>query len=275
MTDVLFVTVNYHTEAHIERLVESLREQTRPWRLAILDNGSEPVARDRLRRLAEDPAIEYRPTGSNLGYFGAVFEYVSVLRGGALPEWLVISNPDIVLEPDFVSVLVDVDADVVAPGVRDAATGVELNPYMDQRPTPWFTWSRRMLFRYAVTAQLLIAASWAASWAASRAWSRRRTTNGRADPRPVYAGHGALIALRRSYFDLGADVYHPPFLFGEEVTVGENARRVGGVVLYVPALRADHIGHVTTRLRRPRHLLACQRDAARYVDEMIRGRRPA
>src|SRR6476646_10674246 len=111
--DVLIVNVNYHTEADREGLIASLVRQSVPWKLVILDNGSSPAGELRLARaVADNPAVRRRDCGGNLGYYGAAHSFVSGLRceSGAdcLPEWLIVTNPDVILADDFIERLTEV-----------------------------------------------------------------------------------------------------------------------------------------------------------------------
>src|SRR5689334_7054002 len=107
------MTVNYFTETEIEALVASLRPQRCPWELVVLDNGSTETGKRRLTQLAATAAnIRHHDCGQNLGYFGAAHRYISGVSADSLPEWLVLTNPDVVFDEDFLERLHEVDADV-------------------------------------------------------------------------------------------------------------------------------------------------------------------
>jgi GT2 family glycosyltransferase len=266
--DVLIITVNYHTETEVETLIGSLVWQAVPWELVILDNGSTRAGRLILdRATAANPAVRYRDCGSNLGYFGAADFFVRCLTRNlpnrGMPDWLILTNPDVAWADDFLERLVAVDADVVAPRILDAGSGRDLNPFLEKRPSLSYVRSRRLVFSNPVIAQAWITVSWLTR-------RLRQPEILPPTPRPIYAAHGAVMAFRKTYFESGGSLYHEPFLFGEEMTVGERVRTIGGSVYYAPTVVATHTGHVTTGIRRSRMLLSYQRDSARYVERLIR-----
>jgi GT2 family glycosyltransferase len=263
--DVLVVTVNYHTETDVQALVRSLERQSAPWRLVVADNGSDAEGASLIADLAgRHDNVRIWGTGRNLGYFGAAAAVIRDIGEQRLPDWVVVSNPDITLAEDFVERLTRVDADVVAPCVLDAASGADVNPFLESRPGRFRTWSRQVIFARRPIAALWVLASILRSRTATAPTAR---APGRA--RDVYAGHGALLAFRRSYFDRGGSLRHEPFLFGEELTVAENVRRTGGRLVYAPDVRAAHVGHVATGRWPSRQILSYQRDATRYVHRLL------
>ncbi len=271
--DVLFVTVNYHTEKEIEALIASLTRQSLAWELQILDNGSTPAGQECLEHaVAAHPAVSRHDSGANLGYFGAVNAFLRYAKArpgtDGPPEWLIVTNPDVVLADDFLVELTRTSAEVIAPRLLDADTGRDLNPFMEHRPSRAYTRSRRLIFANHFTAQLWILASWVAATRTRRRPAMARTQT----QRPIYAGHGAVLAFHRSYFTRGGSLDHEPFLFGEEITVAENVRSLGGRLVYAPSVVATHTGHVTTGVRRSRQLLSYQRDSARYIEQLVASR---
>lgn len=69
--------------------------------------------------------------------------------------------------------------------------------------------------------------------------------NGKYIERLIYAPHGAFIIFPKSYFNKTAGFYHEPFLFNEEITVAEEARRENIKVLYYPQIKVLHNEHST------------------------------
>lgn len=268
MPDVVIVTVNFHTETHLALLAASVAHQSSPCRLLIADNGSSPDGRRLLTDLARQwPFVELREAGANIGYFAAADQVVSRLSGDrieALPDWLVVCNPDVELAVDFAERLMKVDADVVAPRVADGAGGRDLNPFLLRRPSARWTWTRRMLFSRDVLAWAWILG------AALRARARRHVPLADGiESRAIYAGHGSVLAFRRSYFARGGTLQHPVFLFGEEITVAEQVARTGSSFVHAPSATAVHVGHAATGRLPARSVLRHQREATRYVHALL------
>jgi GT2 family glycosyltransferase len=59
----------------------------------------------------------------------------------------------------------------------------------------------------------------------------------------IYAPHGSCIILNKNYFKRGGTLDHISFLFGEEIFVGETAKRLGLNVLYVSEIQVRHYEH--------------------------------
>lgn len=89
--------------------------------------------------------------------------------------------------------------------------------------------------------------------------------------RQVYAPHGALMVLSREFFRRGGSLEHPPFLFGEEITIAEEALRVSLPVIYSPSIAVIHEQHASvSRLPSRVHHEFVSHAAAYVADEYFR-----
>src|SRR3954469_4439982 len=80
----------------------------------------------------------------------------------------------------------------------------------------------------------------------------------------IYAPHGSFLVLSKEYFRAGGTLDFPCFLFGEEIYLAENLRRLGLDVVYEPSLEVVHQEHKSTKLLKSRELARFVASSAAY-----------
>lgn len=270
---VLLICANYKSEQETRQYVSSVLEQNgfAESRVIVVDNDGSGEPPDVLAELVRlDSRVVVLSPGKNLGYFGAAhWAFTHYLTEEAFPEWVVVSNTDISFEDqDFFARLFEYHSEsapgVIAPSVRSAATGLDQNPHLFSRPSRLRAYSYTLLFRYYPLFLLYCALSM------GRKLLRKRLsgemTKGdermRCVSRPIYAPQGSFILFHRSYFEAGGTLKHGAFLFGEEVTVAEQARHLGLAVVHDPRLKVVHDEHSTTGTFKSRLVARYQWEAA-------------
>lgn len=240
--------------------------------MTLVDNSDRPGDAARLRRIAAvSDGIEVLVQPGNLGYFGGAHWALS--RPGVEPAlWTVVSNVDLRLaDAGFVQRLLAQrgNAAVIAPSVTELPDGRQRNPYLSRRPTPAAMRRRALAFAHPLPARLYVLAS------------RARVRLGRLSARGagvtpqrqrVFAPHGSFVALHRSFFDAGATLEHPNFLYGEELTLGEQCHLLGLEVIFEPALRVVHDAHASTGPVASGRTLRWQSAATAYGYSLVTGR---
>lgn len=263
MTLLDIVSVNYFGSDSVSGLVESLKAQDRPdWRLVVVDNSESDAEADQLRRIAAtDARVDVAVAPGNLGYFGGADWWLRSSEISA--DWLAVCNADVVLDdPGFLSTLAALtpSADVVGPAITAMPSGRQQNPFLRGRPSARGMLLRRLAFSTPLSA-----------WSIKKLSVLRRSarSEARESAREIYAPHGAFVLFNRSFFAAGGSLQHPPFLYGEEITVGERARRLGLVVRHEPELSVVHNENQATG-KVSRRVFVAQRDAAVYAHELIK-----
>jgi GT2 family glycosyltransferase len=260
------VAVNYFGVKALPPLIESLRTQGLPsWRLTIVDNSvsSEQVALLHAAASA-DPRIDVIAAPANLGYLHAAEWWHT--RADVNADWVAVANTDLFLaDENFVEALTDLsgEAAIVAPDIIAMPVSRRQNPYMRFRPRRSRMVLRRLALSTQATANLALLAA--------RRPSRRTATSEPGDAEEIYAPHGSFMLFHRSFFSAGGSLRHGPFLFAEELTIGERALSLGLRVRYEPSLRVIHNEHQTTANRKGA-LFRAQREAAVYGHRLISGR---
>jgi GT2 family glycosyltransferase len=263
---MLLICVNYRKPAETQHFVATALEQTlsSSLRLVVVDNSPRPET------ALNDPRVKTIATGENLGYFGgAAAALADHLTSHPLPDWVIVSNPDVFFsDRDVLQRLCDAhpgdEPAVIAPSMRTVDTSVEQNPYMRVRPGRF----RMHVYRWIFSAYPIDVVYQGLSWIKHRALeavSKERPPSPASSAEKIYAPQGAFIAFHRSYFEHGGTLDHGAFLFGEEIFVGETARRLGLTVLYEPAVAVEHTERSTAAGLFNRETSRYRRQASRYL----------
>lgn len=265
---IVVMAVNYHSADAVVPFVHSLVEQTyQDWRCTVVDNGDTAEGASQIEALVgDDSRLTLLRPGCNIGYFGGARHAFNQWNAGhdSPPEWTVVSNVDIRLSsPDFFQRLSGIRTDVVAPSVVSTLSGRDVNPHLVARPSVSQVRRNALVNRYRVIGQL---AGLYQDFVAPRIHGRQAVEPVQRD---IYAPHGSLICFHRRYFEAGGTLNHGVFLFGEEISVGEQALVIGARVTYVPSLEAEHSEHVSTGIWQSRQIAVHGRVASQYVNQLI------
>ncbi len=240
--------VLYGDSKHLLKFFESYAKQdfdftTWKVKLVLINNNSEKSAKPADFKFPQGIEYEVLTPGKNLGYFGAA---QMALQQFPHSQWTIVSNTDLEFAtPNFFSVLKDFkstpDVGVVAPEIISDLTGRDQNPYMKERPS-----ARKMRFlKYMFSTDLssVIYQRLSASKKTFRTPTKKAAAR---HAQAIYAPHGSFLLFHQNYFVKGLDFEHPPFLFGEEITVAENLKAARLIALYDPALKIRHQEHQAT-----------------------------
>lgn len=120
--------VNHGSYDDLERCLDALRRQTLPaHRIAVYDTGVDPARFESILRTYSEVRGS---SGSNLGYAGGANRVVEALRapveaGGEPIAFVLVMNPDVVLDSDFAEVLAAATSEQARVAI---ATGKLLRP---------------------------------------------------------------------------------------------------------------------------------------------------
>ena len=270
--DVLLICVNYRKPTETQHFVATALEQTlsSSLRLVVVDNSPFPGGGVVPESVPSDPHVKAIATGKNLGYFGgAAVALADHLKSHPLPDWVIVSNPDVYFsDRDVLQRLCDAhrgdEPAVIAPSIHTVDTSVEQNPYMRVRPSRF----RMHLYRWLFSAYPIDVVYEGLSWIKHRALgllSKVRPPAAASLPERIYAPHGSFIALHRSYFERGGNLEYGAFLFGEEIFIAETVRRLGLTVLYEPAVMIEHTERSTAAGLWNRDASRFRRQSSRFL----------
>jgi len=198
----------------------------------------------------------------NLGYFGGARWGISrYLEEHPLPDWVIISNVDLLItDPQFLEKLAALKAapglGAIAPRISSVLTGRNQNPFMRSRPSAIRMHIYKWLYRswLALNAHELASAVFHRIRSAVGRSKRTRTKSSPDVGGKIYAPHGSFLILSKEYFAAGGALDFPCFLFGEEIYLAENLRRLNLDVIYEPSLEVVHQEHKSTKLLKSRKL---------------------
>jgi GT2 family glycosyltransferase len=244
-TQYLFLVSHFNNTHEIVRFIEHVKflAGSQYIEFAIADNSGN-WSDDSLRH----SNIMLCTPNKNLGYLGGCrFALEQWTRNSkCLPEWIVFLNTDLEFAPDFFQVLQQIqvpsDVGVVAPYIY-LETGVRQNPYKLHRP------SRLRMLTY-----IIIYRSPILTFLQGKLFQLKRLLKSKSKiiateshSQEIYAAHGSMILLRRSFFDNGGTLEYKGFMFAEEFHIAEQARRIGLKIIYIPTLKVLHREHAALK----------------------------
>jgi GT2 family glycosyltransferase len=126
LTSVSVTLVTYNSRLYLEACLRSVLAQSHsPLEIVVVDNSSSDDTREILARFENRIRVVYN--GANLGFADAQNQAIALSEG----DWVLVLNPDVVLQPDFIEQLVEagqIDPKVGTVCGRLLATSRELQP---------------------------------------------------------------------------------------------------------------------------------------------------
>lgn len=190
-----------------------------------------------------DEHTEWLLLRQNLGYFGgASLAYRRLSERLPLPDWVVVSNDDIEFhDSSFFQRLHALrprpEIGALAPRIYSGITGLDQNPFLLSAPS----WGKLLVLYLASYHHQAFRLLRRLHDGARQRRKQRKILA--VSGQSIYAPHGSLMVLNRSFFERGGTLEYPGFLFGEEFFVAEQLRQLGLVVTYEPGLTAFHKEH--------------------------------
>lgn len=246
---VAVVTVSYASEDVMGPFLESLAAASAaPLAVVIADN--KPEADSEILRLATLHGANYLPLPANPGYGGAMNAAIATLPPGV--QWVLISNPDIVLHPEAIDHLLAVGAtaaDIGSVGPRVVTDGLT---YPSARAVP----SLRIGVGHAVFSRVWKNNPWTA---------RYHSGTATADEADVGWLSGSCLLVRRNAFDQIGGFDEGYFMYFEDVDLGYRLGRSGWRNRYAPSAVVEHSGGHSTAGESKRMVDAHHKSAYRFL----------
>jgi len=247
---VAVVTVNYNSGRYLSEFLSSTRRASEePLLVVVADNDSDDAAA--AEAATGSVGGSFVQVGENLGYGGAINRAAASLPASV--EWILVSNPDVVLSPGVVDELLAAAGSrprvgAVGPAVLEADGSV----YPSARQVP----SLRTGLGHALFANLWPGNPWTRAYHADDAHDAARSAG--------WLSGSCLLVRRRLFDDLhGFDEHY--FMYFEDVDLGHRIGRAGWVNLYHPAARVVHVGAHSTRDSSARMRAEHHRSAYRFL----------
>jgi GT2 family glycosyltransferase len=218
-------------------------------KLILVDNSEISPDSFFTRKINSHDLIIYIKTEKNLGYFhGAELGLMHFLgHDPHYPHWIMVCNVDITFEtPSFLEHLTtfenNSDLGVIAPAIISNHWNTDLNPFRLSRIS-----LKKLYFYKIIYSNILFHNGYVLLHFVKKfmkgifQWTL--ASGNVISNQKIYAPHGSCIIFNKKYFERGGTLNHISFLFGEEIFVGETAKRLDLNILYVPELQVRHYEH--------------------------------
>lgn len=250
------VTVAYRSNRVLGGFLDSIAAASAdPVAVVVVDNA--PGAGDASELSAKAGAV-HLPLPENPGYGGAVNAGVRELPSSV--EWILISNPDVVLAPGAIDALVRTAAS--DPGIGAVGPAV-LNPDGSVYPSARAVPSLRTGVGHALFANLWQRNPWTLAY--------RRETDPSDEQRDAGWLSGSCVLVRRSAFDAIGGFDEGYFMYFEDVDLGFRLGRGGYRNVYQPAASVTHVGAHSTGGESARMVKAHHDSARRFLSKKYVG----
>jgi len=226
------ITVSYGSEEVLAGFLASVTDASaRMTPIVVADNLPSSGG---VKQLCTDAGAEYLPMTSNLGYGGAMNTAAAALPSDV--EWILVSNPDVLLGPGCMDELVRIgNEDPTIGAVGPAIHNSDGTLYPSARAVP----SLRTGIGHAMFVNL---------WTGNP-WTRAYRRDSEAEPERRDAGwlSGACVLVRRSAFEQLGGFDPAYFMYFEDVDLGFRLGKSGYRNVYAPSANVTHSGaHATT-----------------------------
>lgn len=271
--NILILAVNYNTFSETIRFIESISLSKNPdVYLVLIDNSNiRPTAefREKLKQLNPDQFWHIK-TETNLGYFhGAEFGLNMYLKKHSFPDWIIISNVDVVTsDHEFFTKLKTIpigeNTGVIAPTIRSMKWGTNYNPKIISRYPAKKMFFFKIIYQLCLIHNFYLLISYFKK-IIIRYFRRKDYLVG--GILKIYAAHGSFMIFNKNYFSKGGSLNHISFLFGEEIFVAEQCVKYGLETIYYPILHIDDYEHASTRFFYSRKICQYMKDSTKNIIE--------
>lgn len=179
----------------------------------------------------------------NVGYFPGFKLGADRLGNLASYDFVAVCNVDLRVAPDFFSCLnrllstLSKQIGIVAPAIHSVGRGGDLNPKTLTRPNRFSLQKNVFIFSSTVLTRVY-------RWLSD--FKVKKQVNACPPGTEFYSPHGSFILFTKAYFQSGASIDYPQFLFGEEDFVAEQCLMHGLKVSYQPSIQIHDEDHGST-----------------------------
>lgn len=252
---VAVATVSYRSEGVLPSFLESVKKaSSEAVEIIVADNH--PSAE--VAAISERAGAAYLPLPGNPGYGGALNAAVALLPQTV--EWVLLSNPDVVLGEHSITQLVAAgDQDSMIGSVGPRVLTPDGTVYPSARAVP----SLRTGIGHALFANIWLGNPW------TRAY--RRDTDGSSVRRDAGWLSGSCLLVRRTALDRIAGFDTEFFMYFEDVDLGYRLGKAGYRNVYDPEASVTHSGAHSTSMESARMIAAHHASARRFLNRKYAG----
>lgn len=252
---VAVVTVSYGSSDVLKGFLDSVPAASgNPPVVVVADNRTDDTE---VERIAHAASATYLALDRNYGYGGAMNAAVHTLPDSI--EWVLLSNPDVVLTPGSIDTLVAAGSDDARIGAVGPAIMTNEEVYPSARAVP----SLRTGIGHALFANIWIGNPW------TRAY--RRDVSSALVQRDAGWLSGACLLVRRAAFDEIKGFDDGYFMYFEDVDLGYRLGKAGFRNVYEPAAIVTHSGAHSTADHSALMIKAHHTSAKRFLSRKYSG----
>jgi N-acetylglucosaminyl-diphospho-decaprenol L-rhamnosyltransferase len=247
---VAVVYVTYDSDAPLAAFLTSVAASTRPTdEVIVADNLP---SRGNAELIAREHGARYLPMSENVGYGTAINRAVRSIPRST--EWILISNPDVVVDPQALDILVktaeqDPGIAAVGPLVRNPDGSV----YPSARRVP----SIRLGIGHAFFANVWSSNPWTHAYHGEQ--------SGAQETRDAGWLSGSCLLVRRQAFDEIGGFDDNFFMYFEDVDLGYRFGKAGWRNVYQPTAEVVHAGAYSTSKSSALMARAHHRSAEQFI----------
>lgn len=239
MGKIALVCVDYKSEDETKRFINNVLGMSQHVSVILVCNSGSAQFSNYL----DNKRVHIYDFETNLGYMqGAQQALKLFFTDNYIPEWVILSNTDIeFISSDFFERLKNDERhdSIVAPDII-TIDGVHQNPFLVGRCSKAKLRFLNFVYTYTFVFVMYSLLSFLKKKLA------RKIKDHELESGLIYAPHGAFVVFGRKYFELGNDLMHPCFLYGEELLIAERARVSGISILFDSSYKILHREHVVT-----------------------------
>jgi N-acetylglucosaminyl-diphospho-decaprenol L-rhamnosyltransferase len=244
------VTVSYDSDGPLESFLASLSPaQHTDTAVYVADNLPD---KGMAAAIAASHGAQYLRMPGNLGYGGAINRVFDTIPSTV--NWVLISNPDVVLEEDAISTL-------IRTAEQDDRIG-SVGPMVKNPDGTVYPSARRVPSIRTGIGHALFANVWQGN-----PWTAKYHNDDGTDPALRRAGwlSGSCLLVRREAFDSIGGFDDDFFMYFEDVDLGYRLDKAGWKNIYQPAAKVVHAGAHSTAKSPSLMLQAHHRSAERFI----------
>ncbi|MBC7760631.1 MAG: glycosyltransferase family 2 protein [Candidatus Saccharibacteria bacterium] len=252
---IAVATVSYRSGGVLEQFLRSVPgSSVDPMEVVVADNDANDAT---VAQLVAASSAHYLPLDRNRGYGGAMNAAIRSLSSNV--EWVLVSNPDVVLTPGAIDALVAAGNSDPRIGAVGPAIMTDGEVYPSARAVP----SLRTGIGHALFANIWLGNPW------TRAY--RRDSSSAQMRRDAGWLSGACVLVRKSAFDHLGGFDDGYFMYFEDVDLGYRLGKAGYRNVYEPAAVVVHSGAHSTRDHSAQMITVHHQSARRFLTRKYAG----
>lgn len=236
---LLFVCINYNNEEEVKKYLENIKKTIKNPKEIIVVNNSLTKNLDKILNI-EGLIINIFTPYNNLGYLNGLFYGINEYKKSKeLPQWIILSNSDIEIKNfEFKDKNYSSDIYCIAPEIFSVFNRNYQNPFYK------FRLQKKKIKRIIMVKRFfLLDIIYEKLSQIKNKISSLNCTNSSY----IYAPHGSFFLLRKDFFLIKEQKYFN-LLYGEELFIAEELRKLNKKVYFDKKLKINHLEHSTTGL---------------------------